>query len=184
VGGWRRWWFGDIASVFAPAVDRGAGHPPTRRSARWLIGIGLFLTLFGAIGVAGEFGAQLERQDATVLGRYTSHLYLRTSTGDFHKVKFRLEDGTSKMITNLPLYEAIGPNHVGMRVQVDVDPKTDLIDAVYVSGHRYALGKLSAAKVITILFTLLGVFVLLRGIGRYRRYRLTRSAQPGGPVEG
>ena len=182
MGGWRRWWFGDIASVFAPAVDRGPRAAPTRRSARWLIGIGLFITLFGVIG-ATESAAPLEHQDATVVGLYTTTLNLRSSSNKFEHVRLRLENGDTKVVTNEPLYKAIG-GRLERPVKVDVDPDTDLVDAVYLDGRRYGLGKQSAAVVISILFAVFGLFLLLRGIGRYRRYRLTRTDQPGGPVEG
>ena len=49
---------------------------------------------------------------------------------------------------------------------------TDLVDAVYLGGRRYGTGRQSAAVVITVLFTVFGAFLLLRGIGRRRRYRL------------
>src|SRR3954468_9648796 len=166
-----RWMFGDIASVVAPAVDRGPHKPPTRRSARWLIGIGLFVTLFGAIGVAGQTGDVLERQDATAVERYRSNVYITTTGGYYHKVRLRLENGDRKVIINYPLYQALG-TRTEVPVQVDINPDTNLVDAVYLDGRKYAFGKQSAAVVITILITILGAFLLLRGIGRHRRYRL------------
>src|SRR3954452_15137608 len=161
--------FGDIAGVFAPRVDR--GPRPTRRAARWLIGIGLFVTLFGAIGMGEELGSPLERQDATVTGRYRSLLVTRPLSTRLHKVKLRLENGDTKVVTHQPLYEAVG-TRTELPVQVDVDPDTDLVDAIYLEGRRYGTGRQSAAVVVTILITALGVFLLLRGIGRLRRARL------------
>jgi hypothetical protein len=172
-----RWLFGDIASVVAPRVERGPGRAPTRRSARWLIGFGVFVTLFGAIGFAGETGAKLERQRATVLSRYTTRLRTTGGTGTIHKVELQLEDGTTKSVPHEPLYHAVGPR-TGVPVTVDIDPDTDLIDAVYFGGRRYGTGRQSAAVVITALFTAVGAFLLLRGIGRRRRSRLLeRSAR-------
>ena len=166
-----RWLFGDIASVVAPRVERGPRRAPTRVSARWLIGIGLFVTLFGAIGFAGETGAKLERQSASVLSRYTTHLRTAGGTATIHKVELQLEDGTTKSVPHEPLYHAVGPR-TGVPVTVDIDPDTDLIDAVYFGGRRYATGRQSAAVVITALVTVFGAFLLLRGIGRRRRFRL------------
>ena len=169
-----RWLFGDIASVVAPSVDRGP-RPPTRRAARWLIGIGLFVTLFGAIGVAAEAGAVLERQDAVVTGRFTTLFVNRPASARFHKVRLRLESGDTKVVTNSPLYDAVG-TRTELPVQVDIDPDNNLVDAIYLEGHRYGTGRQSAAVVITILITVLGAFVLLRGIGRLRRARLADAA--------
>ena len=169
-----RWLFGDIASVVAPRIERGPRRPPTRRSARWLTGIGLFLTLFSAIGVAGEAGSKLERQPATVVGRYTTYLRTAGGGGTIEHVRLRLEDGTTKGIPHEPLYNAVGPR-TGVRVSVDIDPDTDLIDAVYLEGKRYGTGRQSAAVVITIIFLVFSVFILLRGIGRHRRARLSRA---------
>ena len=64
-----------------------------------------------------------------------------------------------------------------VKLMVDIDPDTNLIDAVYLDGQRYGTGRQSAAVVITILFTALGVFVLLRGIGRLRRARLRERTE-------
>jgi hypothetical protein len=170
-----RWLFGDIASVVAPRIDRGPRRAPTRRSSRWLIGIGLFVTLFGAIGFAGESGAKLERQQATVVDRFTTQLHSTTGSSTIHKVSLQLEDGTTKSIPHEPLYDAVGPRpHVA--VTVDIDPDTDLIDAIYLEGHRYPTGRQSAAVVITLIFLVFGVFLLLRGIGRNRRSRLHTEA--------
>ena len=163
------WMFGDIVSVVAPRVER--GPRPTRRAARWLIGIGLFVTLFGAIGVAGEAGAVLEKQDATVIRRYTTSLQMPTTSTRLHKIRLRLEDGDTKVVTNAPLYEAVG-TRTELPVRVDIDPDNNLVDAVYVDGRRYGTGRQSAAVVITILITVLGAFLLLRGVGRLRRSRL------------
>jgi hypothetical protein len=174
-----RWLFGDIASVFSPRVDRGAGKAPTRRGGRWLVGFGIFLTLFGGIGVIGETGSVLERQPATVIDTYTTRI--RTSNGggsDVQKVRLLLEDGDTKDIPQEPLYDAIGSRD-DVRVSVDIDPDTNLIDAVYLEGHRYGTGRQSAAVVITILFTVFGVFLLLRGIGRLRRARLRERTAAG-----
>jgi len=60
-------------------------------------------------------------------------------------------------------------------VTVDIDPDNDLIDAVYLEGHRYATGRQSAAVVVTLVFLAFGVFLLLRGIGRYRRFQLLKK---------
>lgn len=171
------WWVGDIVSAFSPKVDRGAGKVPTRRAARWLIGIGIFVTLVGAIGVAGETGNPLEHQHATVTGRYLSSLYSRSISSTGYNVRLRLENGDSKVVHHKPLYDAVG-HRTELPVMVDVDPDTDLVDAIYLEGHRYGTGRQSAAVVVTILTTLLGVFLLLRGIGRLRRARL--AATPGG----
>jgi len=166
-----RWLFGDIVSAFAPRVDRGAGSAPTRRAGRWLIGLGIFVTLFGAIGVIAEAGTQLERQSATVIDRYTTRIRAGGAGTTLHKVRLLLEDGNTKDIPQAPLYDAIGSRD-DVQVGVDIDPDTDLIDAVYYDGHRYARGRQSAAVVITILFTVAGVLLLLRGVGRLRRARL------------
>ena len=173
-----RWLFGDIASVFAPRVERGPRRPPTRRSARWLIGIGVFVTLIGVIGFAGESGAKLERQPATVVGRFTSQLRVAGGTSYLHKVRLRLEDGTTKAVPHAPLYEAVG-TRTDLPVAVDIDPDTDLIDAVYLEGSRYGTGRQSAAVVITLIFVAFGAFLLLRGIGRLRRYRLVKDGDGG-----
>jgi hypothetical protein len=170
-----RWLFGDIVSAFAPRVDRGAGRAPTRRAGRWLIGLGIFVTLFGAIGVVAETGSQLERQSATVVDRYTSRLRAGGASTRLHKVRLLLESGDTKAIPQAPLYDAIGTRD-DVQVTVDIDPDTNLIDAVYLDGHRYATGRQSAAVVITILFTVAGVLLLLRGIGRLRRARLRERA--------
>ena len=167
--GFFRWMFGDIAGVFAPRVER--GPRPTRRAARWLIAIGVFVTLFGAIGMGQELGSPLERQDATVTGRYTTLLVSRRLSTRLHKVRLRLENGDTKVVTHQPLYEAVG-TRTELPVKVDVDPDTDLVDAIYLEGRRYGTGRQSAAVVVTILITALGAFVLLRGIGRRRRARL------------
>ena len=174
-----RWLFGDIASTFSPRVDRGAGKAPTRRGGRRLVGFGIFLTLFGGIGVIAETGTVLERQPATVIDTYTT--VSRTTNGGssrLHKVKLLLEDGDTKDIPLAPLYDAIGTRD-DVKVTVDIDPDTNLIDAVYLEGHRYGTGRQSAAVVITILFTVFGVFVLLRGIGRLRRARLRERTAAG-----
>ena len=166
-----RWLFGDIASVVAPRIERGPRRAPTRYSARWLIGVGLFVTLFGAIGYAGESGTTLDRQSATVIGRYTTRLGSGGGMSTIHKVRLQLEDGSTKSVPHAPLYDAIG-TRTDVPVTVDIDPDTDLIDAVYLEGHRYATGRQSAAVVITLIFLAFGVFLLLRGIGRDRRSRL------------
>jgi hypothetical protein len=170
-----RWLFGDIVSAFAPRVDRGAGRAPTRRAGRWLIGFGIFVTLVGAIGFAGESGAQLERQSATVIDRYTYRMRAGGASSRIHKVRLLLESGDTKAIPLAPLYDAIGTRD-NVQVSVDIDPDTNLIDAVYLDGHRYGTGRQSAAVVVTIVFTVLGVFLLLRGIGRLRRARLRERA--------
>jgi hypothetical protein len=166
-----RWLFGDIVSVVSPRVERGPRRAPTRRSARWLIAAGVFVTLFGAIGFAGEAGAKLERQPATVLDRYTSRMHTAGGTSRIHKVRLQLEDGTTKAVPHAPLYDAVG-TRTDVPVTVEIDPDNDLIDAVYLEGRRYATGRQSAAVVITFLFIVFGVFLLLRGIGRRRRSRL------------
>jgi hypothetical protein len=166
-----RWLFGDIASVVAPRVERGPRRTPTRRSARWLIGFGVFLTLFGAMGFAAEAGAKLERQPATVLLRYTTRMHTSAGTSRIHKLRLLLEDGTTKNVPHAPLYDAVG-TRTDLPVTVDIDPDNDLVDAIYLEGHRYATGRQSAAVVIMFLFLASGVFVLLRGIGRRRRSRL------------
>jgi hypothetical protein len=171
-----RWLFGDIVSIVAPRVERGPRRAPTRRSARWLIAAGVFVTLFGAIGFAGETEG-LEKQPATVTGRYTTRLRAGGATGRLHKVRLRLADGTTKAIPHAPLYDAVG-TRTDVPVTVDIDPDTDLIDAVYLEGRRYGTGRQSAAVVITLLFTALGVFLLLRGIGRRRRSRLRPTPGP------
>ena len=171
-----RWLFGDIVSAFAPRVDRGAGRAPTRRAGRWLIGFGIFVTLFGAIGMSQEVGAQLERQPATVIDTYISHM--RGGNGgssEINNVELELADGDTKTIRHEPLYDAVGSRD-DVPVTVDIDPDTNLIDAVYLEGQRYGTGRQSAAVVVTILFTLAGVFLLLRGIGRLRRARLRERA--------
>ena len=170
-----RWLFGDIVSVVAPRVERGPRRAPTRRSARWLIAAGVFVTLFGAIGFAAEAGTMLERQPATVLGRFTTRLRTAGGTSRLHKVRLQLEDGTTKAVPHAPLYDAVG-TRTDVPVKVDIDPDTDLIDAVYLEGRRYGTGRQSAAVVITLLFTALGAFLLLRGIGRHRRSRLLERA--------
>lgn len=172
--GFFRWMFGDMAGVFAPRVER--GPRPTRTAARWLIGIGVFVTLFGAIGIGEELGTPLERQDATVTGRYTTLFVSRPLSTRFHKVRLRLEDGDTKVVTHEPLYEAVG-TRTELPVQVDIDPDTNLVDAIYLDGRRYGTGRQSAAVVITILVTALGAFLLLRGIGRLRRARLMPASE-------
>lgn len=172
-----RWLFGDIASAFSPRVERGAGKAPTRRAGRWLIGFGIFLTLFGVIGVIGETGSVLERQSATVIDRYTTRMRLSNGgSSKVYKIRLLLESGDTKDIPQQPVYEAIGTRD-DVKVMVDIDPDTNLIDAVYLDGQRYGTGRQSAAVVITILFTALGVFVLLRGIGRLRRARLRERTE-------
>jgi hypothetical protein len=167
-----RWLFGDIASVVAPRVERGPRRAPTRRSARWLIAAGVFVTLFSAIGFAGETGTKLERQSARVLGRYTRYMRAGAAAGaTIHYVRLQLEDGTTPGIPHAPLYDAVGAR-TGLPVTVDIRPDTDLIDAVYLEGRRYATGRHSAAVVVTVIFLTFGAFLLLRGIGRHRRYRL------------
>ena len=166
-----RWLFGDIVSVIAPRVERGAGRAPRRRAGRWLIGLGIFLTLFGGIGIIAETETVLEHQPATVIGRYTSYLRAGGAGTRLHKVRLLLEDGDTKDIPLAPLYDAVGSRD-DVPVDVDIDPDTNLIDAVYLDGQRYGTGRQSAAVVITILFTVAGAFVLLRGIGRLRRARL------------
>ena len=170
-----RWLFGDLVSAFAPRVDRGAGAAPTRRAGRWLVGFGIFVTLFGAIGVIAETGTVLERQSATVIDRYTTRIRTTAGSSRIHKVRLLLEDGETKDIPHAPLYDAVGTRD-DLHVTVDIDPDTNLIDAVYLDGQRYATGRQSAAVVITILVTVLGVFLLLRGIGRLRRARLRERA--------
>jgi hypothetical protein len=170
-----RWLFGDIASIVAPRVERGPRRPPTRRSARWLIGIGLFLALTGVIGFAGE-REPLEKQSATVVGRFTTYLRAGAAGGRIHKVRLQLEDGTTKAIPHQPLYDAVG-TRTGVPVTVDIDPDTDLIDAVYLEGRRYGTGRQSAAVVITFLWAVFGAFLLLRGIGRRRRARLRERVE-------
>ena len=170
-----RWLFGDIVSIVAPRVERGPRRPPTRRSARWLIAVGVFVTLFGAIGFAGEAGTQLEKQPATVLGRFTTYLRTKGGGSTIHKVRLQLEDGTTKAVPHAPLYDAVG-TRTDVPVAVDIDPDTDLIDAVYLEGHRYGTGRQSAAVVITLSVLVGGAFLLLRGIGRRRRSRLLERA--------
>jgi hypothetical protein len=169
-----RWLFGDIASAFAPAPERGAGTKPTRRAARWLIGIGVFLTLFGVIGTVEEATVKLERQHATLVDRFTTRFDTRTTSAQLHKVRVRLEDGTERVITYAPLYDALG-TRTELPVMVDVDPQIDHVHAVYVNGRRYYVGRHATALVVTSLFTALGVFLLLRGIGRRRRAHLMET---------
>ena len=88
-----RWLFGDIVSVVAPRVERGPRRPPTRRSARWLIGAGVVVTLFGAMGFAAEAGAKLERQPAIVLDRFTTRSHTSAGTSRIHKLTLQLEAG-------------------------------------------------------------------------------------------
>ncbi len=170
-----RWVFGDVVSAFAPRVERGAGVAPKRRAGRWLVGLGIFVTLFGAIGVIAETETVLERQSATVIDRYTTRMRTTSGSSTIHKVRLRLDDGETKDIPHAPLYDAVGTRD-DLQVTVDIDPDTDLVDAVYLDGQRYATGRQSAAVVITILITVLGVFLLLRGIGRLRRARLRERA--------
>jgi hypothetical protein len=110
-----------------------------------------------------------------VLGRFTTRLQSAGSTSRIHKVRLQLEDGSTKAVPHAPLYDAVG-TRTDVPVTVDIDPDTDLIDAVYLEGHRYATGRQSAAVVVTLLFTAVGVFLLLRGIGRRRRSRLLERA--------
>jgi hypothetical protein len=166
-----RWLFGDIASVVAPRIERGPRRAPTRRSARWLIGAGVFVTLFGGIGFAAESGTNLERQSATVLARYTTRLRTAGGSSTIHKVRLQLEDGTTKNVPHAPLYDAVG-TRADLPVTVDIDPDTDLVDAVYLEGRRYATGRQSAAVVVTLIVLAFGVFLLLRGVGRHRLSRL------------
>jgi hypothetical protein len=173
-----RWLFGDIVSVVAPRVERGPRRAPTRRSARRLIALGVFVTLFGAIGFAGEAGRTLERQPATVLGRFTTELTSKSGGSTIHHVRLELEDGTTTAVRHAPLYDAVG-RRTGVRAAVDIEPDIDLIDAVYLDGRRYGTGRKSAALVITLLFTALGAFLLLRGIGRHRRSRLLEYSTSG-----
>lgn len=164
-----RWLFGDIASVVAPAADRGSRSRPTRRAARWLIGIGLFVAFFGTV-VAVE-GVTLERQDATVVERYTTRFRANRTTSRLHKVRLRLESGDRKVVTHEPLYKALGAR-TEVPVEVDIDPSTNLVDAIYLDGRRYATARRSAYEVVTIVIAAFGYFLLLRGIGRLRRVRL------------
>ena len=165
-----RWLFGDIASVVAPAADRGPRSRPTRRAARWLIGIGMFIALFGTVSAVE--GVRLERQDATAVERYTTTFRAnrRTRTRS-HKVRLRLESGDRKVVTHEPLYQALG-ERTEVPVEVDIDPSTNLVDAIYLEGRRYATARASAYEVVTIVMAALGWFLLLRGIGRLRRARL------------
>jgi hypothetical protein len=183
VRGFARWLFGDIAAIVAPRVDRGPRGTPTRRAARWLIGIGLFVTLFGALGVAAETETVLEKQPATVLGRYTTFLRHTGGGSTLHKVRLPLADGTTKSIPHAPLYDAVG-TRTDVPVTVEIDPDTDLIDAVFLEGHRYGTGRQSAAVVVTILITALGAFILLRGVGRRRRARLFERSSGGAALQG
>src|SRR3954452_5548215 len=65
------WWlFGDIVAIANPRTARAPGSPPTRRSAHWLIGLGLFFTLFWAIGISTAIGGRYESEDATIIGAY------------------------------------------------------------------------------------------------------------------
>ena len=166
-----RWLFGDIASVVSPRLERGPRRTPTRRSARWLIAAGVFVTLFGGIGFAAEAGAKLERQPATVLDRFTTRMHTAGGSSRIHKLRLQLQDGTAKNVPHAPLYDAIG-TRTDVPVTVDIDPDNDLIDAIYLEGHRYATGRQSAAVVITFLFLVFGVYLVLRGIVRRRRFRL------------
>src|SRR5690242_18665045 len=120
-----RWLVGDIVSAFAPRVDRGAGKAPTRRAGRWLIGFGIFVTLFGAIGVVAETETVLERQSATVIDRYTTRIHASSGgSSTLHKVRLLLEDGETKDIPQAPLYDAVGTRD-DVRVTVDIDPDTN-----------------------------------------------------------
>jgi hypothetical protein len=124
-------------------------------------------------------GTTLDRQPATVLGRYTTRLHTTSGSSTLHKVRLQLADGTTKSVPHAPLYDAVG-RRTDLPVTVDIDPDTDLIDAVYLEGNRYGTGRQSAAVVVTLIFLALGVFLLLRGIGRLRRYRCAASANMAG----
>jgi hypothetical protein len=178
------WWFAqDLVNAFDPAFDR-RGKEATRRAARWLIGIGIFVTLFGAIGISEEAGAQYELQPATVTGRYLTYVGTRTSSSQIEHVRLRLEDGTEKSVTIASLYEAVD-GRSGDSAEVDIRPDTNSIRAVVFEGRRYGTGNQVAAIVFTILTTLVGAFVLLRGIGRRRRWgfqqRRAAASEPGLP---
>src|SRR3954470_24695207 len=158
------------------AVAPGPANPPTRRSAHWLIGIGLFVTLFSAIGISTAVGGRYESEDATIIGKYTVETGSPT-LGAFHKVRLELADGSIRAIPNAPLYDAIG-HRFGQHATVDIKRKTGAIKAVHWNGRRYGATSPVAGVVITIRFTALGAFVLLRGIGRRRRARYAESTAP------
>jgi hypothetical protein len=179
------WWFAqDLVNLADPSFDR-RGKEATRRAARWLIGIGIFLTLFGAIGISEEAGAQYELQPATVTGRYLTYVGTRYSSSNVEHVRLRLEDGTDKSVTLASLYDAVG-GRTGVPATVDIRPDTDSIRAVEFEGRRYGTGNQSAAIVIVILTTLAGALVLLRGIGRRRRWAYLRrqAVSPTPPPTG
>lgn len=167
----RGWLFDDLVSVVAPRPRGRPGWVPTRRSARWLIGIGVFVTFFGVVGVTEQTQMVLERQPATVTDKYTSRIRTSSGSSDIPKVRLRLEDGDTKDVPSAPVYEAIGDRD-DVQVMVDINPDTNLIDAIYLDERRYGTGRQSAVVVVTILIAALGVWLLLRGIGRWRRVRV------------
>ena len=129
------------------------------------------------MGFAARAGPKLDRQPATLLSRFTTRsLHLRRHLR-IHKLRLQLEEGTQKNTPHAPLYDAVG-TRTDVPVTVEIDPDNDLIDAVYLEGHRYATGRQSAAVVIMFLILLSGVFLLLRGIGRGRRARLGHGDPP------
>lgn len=177
------WWFAqDLVNLVDPSFDH-RGKEATCRAARWLIGVGIFLTLFGAIGISEEAGAQYELQPATVTGRYLTYVGTRTSSSQVEHVKLRLEDGTERSVTIASLYEAVG-HSADTSATVDIRPDTDSIRAVTFEGRRYGTGNQSAAIVFVILTTLVGAFVLLRGVGRRRRWAYVRrqGTSPEAPL--
>jgi hypothetical protein len=156
-----------------PRAAKGPRTPPTRRSARWLTGVGLFVTLFSAIGISTAVGGKYESEDATIIGKYAVETGSAT-LGEFQKVRLRLADGSIRAIPNAPLYDAIG-HRFGQHATVDIKRKTGAIKAVHWNGRRYGATSPVAGVVITILFTAIGAFVLVRGIGRWRRARYAES---------
>src|SRR4051794_21907484 len=132
-----------------------------------MIGLGLFFTLFWAIGISTAVRGRYEPEDATIIGA-VRHQSGTRPYGSYHTVRLRLADGSVRGIHNEPLYDALH-HQFGQHATVEIKHTTGSIKAVQFNDRRYGATDPIAIVVITILGTAFSALVLLRGIGRLRR---------------